>query len=143
VDDDVDALRNTGRFGGVMQATLAAGGVVLLALMVGHPGLSTPQGMAYFLAGFSVVALLGYSGMRSILRGRAAAEATRKAIDGAALRELVRTRELGFFVCTRCNTIGDRDWGNGCMRCGSMAEFLPVSDEDERKLAMAAVIVGE
>ena len=97
----------------------------------------------FVLLGFCLFAFLGYNGTRSILRGRAAAEESRRAIGGAALRELVRTRDLGFFVCTHCNTLGDRDWGNGCMRCGSVAEFLSVRDEDERKIAMAAVVVRE
>ena len=140
--DDIGGLGSSGRFGGGVQLIAAAAGVLLLVVMASRPMLSSSEATATFLAGLVVIPLLAFNGVRSIRQGRAMAAATEKTMSGEALREVVRTRELGFHVCTRCNTIGDRDWGNGCARCGSVADFLPVTDEDERKIATSAVVLG-
>lgn len=118
------------------------GGALLLLIGVGGLGVS-----AAFWPDTAVVAVVGVvslglcgAGTRTVVRARRTADRTGKRIGSAGFTELIRSRDLGFYVCTRCNTIGDRDWGNGCMRCGSAAEFLSVTDEAERRTAIAAVV---
>jgi len=118
------------------------GGALLLLIGVGGLGISVafwPDAVLVAAAGLVSLGLC-WAGARTVVRARRMADQTGKRVGSAGFTELIRSRDLGFYVCTRCNTIGDCDWGNGCMRCGSAAEFLPVTDESERRTAIAAVV---
>jgi hypothetical protein len=141
VDLDVSSLTGSGRFGGVVLLTAAAAGFVWMVVYWDDPSLGygdTVEGFAWVALG-SVLALV--VGVIALRRGITDAKRQRKSMSGAACREVVRTRELGFHVCAACNTLGEQDWGNGCLRCGSVAEFLPVTDEDERRMAIASIVL--
>ena len=95
------------------------------------------EGVIWYGAPIGLVILA--AGLVGFRRGSAAAD-VKPTMAVEQFKQLVEHRDLGFYVCTKCRTLMDRDWGNGCANCGSMAEFLEVSSEDDRKIALAAIV---
>lgn len=57
-----------------------------------------------------------------------------------ALEEVLKTRALPFFVCTRCRVVmTPGDCGGQCLVCGSEADCLPVTEQPDRELARSAL----
>ncbi|MGH1344201.1 MAG: hypothetical protein ACRBN8_21760 [Nannocystales bacterium] len=57
-----------------------------------------------------------------------------------ALKAVVRTRDVPFFVCARCRVVmAPGDCGGGCLKCGSEAGCIPVTHDDDRPLAASAL----
>lgn len=72
---------------------------------------------------------------------RRGVEKARKAVGmpPGELRRLVESRELGFWVCTRCRVVMPRNLTGDCLECGSGVDCLQVASEDERRIALAAI----
>jgi hypothetical protein len=120
---------NMGRFGGILTI------IVGIALSVGGWVLWEDRYFWSALLG-PVLIILGTSGYR---RASVRAKLETPQISADQLKAVVQNNDVGFLVCTRCRTIMDRDFGNGCLRCGSVAECLEVMDEDDRRIALAAI----
>lgn len=61
-------------------------------------------------------------------------------LSSDALKDVLKTRAVPFFVCTRCRVVMEPgDCGGRCLKCGSEADCIPVTRDDDRPVAASAV----
>lgn len=129
-----------GRIGGVVGLMLGVGMLVggwwatvnLSLLGLGACGL----GLAYCAYGLSRLA-----GKEARLRRQFDVDVEiPEPLSRDALKLVLKSRPLPFFVCARCRVVmSPGDCGGRCLRCGSETDCVPVSDESDRKTAWASI----
>ena len=138
-NDDISGLLDPdqmGRGGGVVAMLvgailLAASGYFTAVASSGSSIWLWPFGMLGGLLIFSV-GVVGYR------RGAQRVHAP-SGMSLEALRSDVETRDLGFWVCTRCRVVMPRNLTGECLECGSGVDCLEVATDDDRRMALSAI----
>jgi hypothetical protein len=114
----------------------------VLAMITGA-GLSAVGAVLWFDGYIWYIAFLGpfilLAGSWGYWHAAARARQAKPKLSAEQLRAMVEDRPLSFAVCTRCRTLANEDWGDGCPNCGARAGFLAVADEDDRRMALSSI----
>lgn len=136
-EDDISGFLDPdqmGRGGGIVAMLLGAilVGAAVYMWIAGHVVLLGSLGVGILGA---VIVVMGIVGLR---RG---IERARKppGMSLAALRSVVETQELGFWVCIRCRVLMPRNLSGDCLECGSKVDCLEVATDEDRRTALSAI----
>ncbi|MBV1857964.1 MAG: hypothetical protein KUG77_06090 [Nannocystaceae bacterium] len=127
-----------GRTGGVVALVL---GVGLLAagilISMGWLGLGLlGLGIAYLFYGLS--RLLGNEAR--LAREFDVGTPRPEPLSSAALKDVLKSRAVPFFVCSRCKVVMEPgDCGGRCLLCGSETDCIPVTHDDDRTVAASSI----
>jgi hypothetical protein len=137
------APHRLGRFGGVVaiiagMTVLVAGAVLLTESWMTGIDETGAQGVLVVPIGALLLGpMMVAAGVFALLRS--APTKAKPTMPVSEARWLVADRATPFWVCTRCRTFMDRDWGVGCAECGSSVDVLGVETDIDRSTVTAAL----